>query len=140
MAFQFANIVTIQIELGCIHGQLGWEVSEVGAGALGDVLGPGVVMETVAVPGAAHLAVTSVVIAAVTQSKAVSAVGAEKVQRIGVHQGSKGLVQGVGQLTVDALEVGNVRKILQSILLVDCLQPNHFTVAFYRVSSEKEFR
>ena len=85
MAFQFANIVSIQEYFRGIHGQFGREVGVVPVGALGDVLGPGVVVEAGAPGGAAHLAVAGVVVAAVAEGEAVGRVGTEEICTLGLE-------------------------------------------------------
>ena len=95
MALQFANIVSIQIEFSCIHWKFRRKGSEVGTGALCDVLGPGDVMETCAVSWTAHFTVTGIIFTTVAKLETVGLVGAKEVLRVGIHQGSEGLVQGI---------------------------------------------
>ena len=115
MAFQFANIVSVQEYFRGVHGQFGREVGVVSAGALGDVLSPGVVVEAVAARGAAHLAVAGVVVAAVTEGEAVGGVAAEEVERRSLHQRGEAQLPTVGQLAVDTLQVCYQGQALSSI-------------------------
>ena len=85
VAPQLADVVPVQEQLGRIHGQLGRQICEVGAGALGYVLRPRVVVVAVASAGTCHLAVARIIVTAVAKGEAVGLVGAEKVEGACVH-------------------------------------------------------
>ena len=59
-----------------------------------------------------HFAVAGIVFTAVAECKTVSFVGAQEVFGGSLHEGHKGFVSGIEQLTVDRLEVSHSRKVL----------------------------
>ena len=87
---------------------------------------------------AGHLTVTGVKLTTLAERETVGLVGAEKLIVSSLNQGNKGLFSGVNQPTVDALQVGDNRKVLQRISAVDRLEPLHLAVADNRVSSEEK--
>ncbi len=75
-------------------------------------LTPGVVVITGAVFRASHFTIASVVVATVTKGEAVSLVGAQEVLGSGIDEGNEGPVPGVEKLTVDRLEISDLRQML----------------------------
>ena len=66
----------IQKYFSCIHGETLWQLSESITGALDDIFRPGIVVVTIATIRAGHFTIARVKLAALTQRKAVSLIGA----------------------------------------------------------------
>ena len=93
-------------------------------------------MEAAAAIRASHLAVTGVKLAALAEREAVCLVGAEELIIPGVHQRDEGLLGGVDQAAVDALQVTDVREPVDVVVVVDGLEPLHLAVTKYWVATK----
>ena len=93
-----------------------------------------------AVLWARHLAVTSVVVAAVAERKAVRLIGAQEVFRGSFHQRHKRPVVGVEKLAIDRFEICDQWEAEQRVFVVDGLEPGHVAIAADGVAAEKDAR
>ena len=82
VASQLCQIISVEIDLRCVHRHPRGQALVVVVAALDDVLRPGVVVEAGAALRAGHLAVTRVKLAALAEGEAVGLVLAQKLVRL----------------------------------------------------------